>query len=79
MAPPMPAEVLGRPTPILVELVEAIEWPAPLALALLETAGGLRSPIAADDDSLKRAIDPDDVLLVADARLGEISDCILVA
>ncbi len=44
-------------------------------VGLVETAGGLRSPLAADGDCLALcvALDPDVVLLVADAGLGTIN------
>ena len=44
-------------------------------VGLVETAGGLRSPLAADGDCLAmcNALEPDIVLLVADAGLGTIN------
>jgi dethiobiotin synthetase len=47
----------------------------PVEVGLVETAGGLRSPLAADGDCLAlcEAIAPDVVLLVADAGLGTIN------
>lgn len=74
MAPPMAAEVLGRPGPLLAELVDEIRWPAGVDLGLVETVGGVRSPVADDGDSrdLVRVLAPDVVLLVADAGLGVI-------
>jgi dethiobiotin synthetase len=47
----------------------------PVEVGLVETAGGLRSPLAADGDCLAlcRALEPDVVLLVADAGLGTIN------
>ena len=44
-------------------------------MGLVETAGGLRSPLAADGDCLAlcRALVPDVVVLVADAGLGTIN------
>ena len=76
MAPPMAADALGRPGFTVDELVEELQWPQkPVDVALLETAGGLRSPIADDGDclSLIVAAMPDVVLLVADAGLGTIN------
>jgi len=75
MAPPMAAEILNRPVLLLDTLIEEIRWPGGIDLGLIETAGGLRSPIAHDGDSrdLVRRIEPDEVLLVADAGLGTIN------
>jgi dethiobiotin synthetase len=75
MAPPMSADILNRPPILLDALVAEIEWPAGIDLGLVETAGGLRSPIAHDGDSLDlvRRLAPDDVILVADAGLGTIN------
>jgi len=75
MAPPMAAEVLAKPVLLLDALTEEIRWPAGIDLGLVETVGGLRSPIAHDGDSrdLVRRIEPDEVLLVADAGLGTIN------
>jgi dethiobiotin synthetase len=75
MAPPMAAEVLKKPVLLLDALIEEIRWPAGIDLGLIETAGGLRSPMAHDGDSrdLVRRIEPDEVLLVADAGLGTIN------
>lgn len=76
MAPPMAADALARPGVTLDELVEETRWPAaPVDVGFVETAGGLRSPIADDGDclSLVVALMPDCVLLVADAGLGTIN------
>ncbi len=78
MAPPMAAEALGRPAFGIADLVEelALSWPAePLDIGLVETAGGVRSPIAGDGDCLHlcEALGPDLVVLVADAGLGTIN------
>lgn len=74
MAPPMAAARLGRPSPTIDELVSELRWPPPSAVGLLETVGGVRSPIAEDGDSrdLVRAVGADVVVLVADAGLGVI-------
>lgn len=81
MAPPMAAEALGRPAPRMAELTAELSWPAGTAVGLVECAGGLASPVAADGDSadLARAIGADLVLLVAHAGLGTISDVRLCA
>jgi dethiobiotin synthetase len=78
MAPPMAAEALGRPAFALADLTRelAVSWPRPaLDLALVELAGGPRSPLAHDGDgvALARALVPDLVLLVADAGLGTLN------
>ena len=75
MAPPMAADVLGRAPIRLADLVAELRWPAGIEVGLLETAGGVRSPIAHDGDNvdLVRAVRPDLVLLVADAGLGTIN------
>ncbi|HXX90425.1 MAG TPA: dethiobiotin synthase [Acidimicrobiales bacterium] len=75
MAPPMAAAVLGLDPPTLAALVAELSWPAGVDVGLVETAGGLRSPLADDADavSLVRALRPDRVLLVADAGLGTVN------
>jgi len=76
MAPPMAADALGRPPFTVAELVAELAWPFPAPdVALVETAGGLRSPLAADGDglSLIEALQPDLVVVVADAGLGTIN------
>lgn len=75
MAPPMAADALGRRCPTLAEVVAGITWPAaPVDVGLVETVGGVRSPLAEDGDSrdLVRALGVDVVVLVADAGLGTI-------
>ncbi len=81
MAPPMAAEVLGRPRFTVEDLTAEIAWPAGCDVGLVETAGGLRSPLAADGDcvALCRLLEPDVVLLVADAGLGTINSVRLAA
>lgn len=76
MAPPMAAEVLGRPPFTIDDLMDELVWPpAAVDVGLVETAGGVRSPLAADGDCLDycAALDPDVVVLVADAGLGTIN------
>ncbi len=80
MAPPMAAEALGRPVPTMAELVAELTWDEPTAdVGLVETAGGVRSPLAADGDgvALVAALNPDLVVLVAHAGLGTINDVTL--
>ena len=76
MAPPMAAETLGRPPFRSADLVGELGWPCdPVDVGLVETAGGVRSPLAADGDcaALCAALAPDLVVLVADAGLGTIN------
>jgi dethiobiotin synthetase len=75
MAPPMAAEALGKPPFTIAELVTELVWPDSVDVGVVETAGGVRSPIAVDGDSaaLARALAPDLVVLVADAGLGTIN------
>jgi dethiobiotin synthetase len=76
MAPPMAAESLGRPPFTIDDLVAELVWPdRAVDVGLVETAGGMRSPLAADGDCLEycAALDPDVVVLVADAGLGTIN------
>jgi dethiobiotin synthetase len=74
MAPPMAAEALGRPWFAMRDLVDELVWSGG-DVGLVETAGGLRSPLAADGDCLAfcRAVSPDLVLVIADAGLGTIN------
>jgi dethiobiotin synthetase len=75
MSPPMAADQLRRPQIRLDELVAEIAWPPAIELGLIETAGGVHSPIAHDADNvdLLKRVAPDDVVLVADAGLGVIN------
>lgn len=85
MAPPMAAAVLRRAVPGLDELADALQasWPAGAAvdLGLVEGAGGVASPLAADGDNadLARALGADLVILVADPGLGVINSVRLSA
>jgi len=75
MAPPIAARHLGRPPIALRDLVAELQWPEGVDIGLVETVGGVRSPMADDGDSATfvTAIAPDHVLLVADAGLGAIN------
>lgn len=81
LAPPMASEELGRPRFTIADLAGELRWPesiqaeGPVDVGLVETAGGLRSPVAADGDCLDlcAALSPDLVVLVADAGLGTIN------
>lgn len=75
MAPPMAAAALGRPAFTIDDLVAELVWPAGVAVGLVETAGGVLSPLAEDGDTveLAAALDPERIVLVADAGLGTIN------
>jgi dethiobiotin synthetase len=76
MAPPMAADALGLPPFTIADLVQEMEWPdPPVAVGVVESAGGVRSPQAADGDAtdLVSALGPDLVVLVGDAGLGTIN------
>jgi dethiobiotin synthetase len=76
LAPPMAAEALGLPPFTVGELAAEVTANLPgHARVLVETAGGVRSPIAADGDcvDLVVALAPALVVLVADAGLGTIN------
>ena len=74
MAPPMAADVLGIPPIPIRELLASTRWPADIDVGLLETVGGVCSPVALDGHSadLVRMADVDEIVLVADAGLGTI-------
>ena len=75
MAPPMAAAALGRPPFTVTDLVGELAWPDGVEVGFVETAGGVRSPIAEDGDcaDLLDALRPDVVVLVADAGLGTLN------
>jgi dethiobiotin synthetase len=76
MAPPMAAEALGLPPFTVDDLVAELIWPDPPAdVGLVELAGGVLSPQAADGDAthMVRALRPELVVLVSDAGLGTIN------
>jgi dethiobiotin synthetase len=76
MAPPMAAQALGLPAFTVADLVDELAWPdEQVTLGLVETAGGVGSPQAEDGDAvdLVAALEPDLVVLVADAGLGTIN------
>ncbi len=75
-APPIAAAFLGVQPPKLAELVAELHWPAdPVAVGVVETVGGPRSPLATDADSaaLAAAVHADLAVLVAPAGLGAIN------
>jgi dethiobiotin synthetase len=75
MAPPMAADALGGDEIRMEDLVGELEWPADATLRMVETVGGVRSPIAHDADSadLAHRLRPDHAVLVSDAELGTIN------
>lgn len=75
MAPPMAVDVLGLEPFAVVDLVGELAWPAGVEVGLVESVGGVRSPIADDGDTeaLAEALAPDLVVLVADACLGAVN------
>lgn len=76
LAPTMAATALGRPAFSTEDLCAELSWPdPPVDVGLVETAGGVRSPLADDGDCLAlcAAIGPDLLVLVADAGLGTIN------
>lgn len=75
MAPPMAAEALGRRAVTAAGLAAELDWPAQAAVGIVESAGGVRSPLASDGDTVTfcRLLAPDIVILVADAGLGTIN------
>lgn len=76
MAPPMAAAFLGVEPPPLADLLAELSWPSdPVDVALVETVGGPRSPLAGDADSaaLAAALGADLAVLVAHAGLGAIN------
>ena len=75
MAPPMAAEALRLPAFTIADLVRELEWPEGVIVAFVEGAGGPRSPLAADGDTvdLAAALHPDLVVVVAQADLGAIN------
>jgi dethiobiotin synthase len=76
LAPPMAAEALGLPPFTIADLASELTTGLPPdAHVLVETVGGVRSPIAEDGDcaDLIAALAPVLVVLVADAGLGTIN------
>jgi dethiobiotin synthetase len=78
MAPPMAAEAMGIPPATIDDLAGEINqrWPTRLIdIGLVEGAGGVASPLAADGDnaSLAWRLPADIVILVAQPGLGVIN------
>ena len=74
LAPPMAAARLGQQAILLDDLVAELRWRSGVRVGLVETAGGVRSPIADDADgaALAHRVEADLAVLVADAGLGTI-------
>lgn len=74
LAPPMAADRLGLPAIRLDDLLGELHWPAGVTVGLVETAGGVRSPMAHDGDggALAHRLAADLAIVVADAGLGTI-------
>ena len=74
LAPPMAADQLGLPSIRVDDLVNELCWPVSVTVGLVETAGGVCSPIAHDGDgaTLAHLLGADLAVLVADAELGTI-------
>ena len=75
MAPPMAAAALGRDAFTSASLAAELDWPPRTMVGIIETAGGVRSPLASDGDTvtLCHLLAPDIVILVADPGLGTIN------
>ena len=73
----MATEVLGLETLVLADLVAELgeSWPQGIELGWVEAAGGVRSPFTDDGDGVDLAarLDPDAIVLVADAELGALN------
>jgi dethiobiotin synthetase len=81
MAPPMAADGLGRPPFTIADLCCELVWPDGTGLGIVEGAGGPRSPLADDGDTvdLAAALGPDAIVLVAHPGLGTINAVRLAA
>jgi dethiobiotin synthetase len=81
LAPPMAAEVLGKPAFTIATLVDELGWPDGVTVGIVEGVGGPRSPLAADGDTvdLVAALAPDLVVLVAESGLGTINAVLVSA
>ena len=76
MAPPMAAIALGSQRFTFADLATEIAQSSPRdTVVLVESVGGVRSPLADDGDTvaLVAALQPALVVLVADAELGTIN------
>jgi dethiobiotin synthetase len=75
MAPPMAADALDLPAFTIADLAREIAPSPDGTITFVEGAGGPRSPLASDGDTitLGQALRPDAVVLVAPAGLGTIN------
>jgi dethiobiotin synthetase len=75
MAPPIAARHLGLAPIVLRDLFGELAWPGGAEIGVVETVGGVRSPMADDADSATfvHALRADHIVLVADAGLGAIN------
>jgi dethiobiotin synthetase len=71
----MAADALGLGRIEASALLDEIRWPPGVTVGLVETVGGVRSPMSDDADSAQFAalVKPDRTVLVADAGLGTIN------
>lgn len=81
LAPPEAADELGLPPFTIVDLLTELPAPDPVAgegdgVLVVEGAGGPRSPLATDGDTVAfgRLLAPQMVVLVAPAGLGTVND-----
>jgi dethiobiotin synthetase len=81
MAPPMAAAALGRPRFTIADLAGELAWAPGVGVGLVESVGGVRSPLADDGDTVDLAatLRPERIVLVADAGLGTINGVRLAA
>jgi dethiobiotin synthetase len=81
LAPPMAAEALKRPAFTIADLAGELIWPDGVRIGVVEGAGGPRSPLAVDGDTvdLVDALAPDLVVIVAEPELGVINAVRLAA
>jgi dethiobiotin synthetase len=81
LAPPMAAEALKQPAFTIADLVGELRWPDGVRIGVVEGAGGPRSPLAVDGDTvdLVDALAPDLVVIVAEPELGVINAVRLAA
>lgn len=81
MAPPIAADLLGRPSFSVDDLVAELEWPDGCGYGLIEGVGGPRSPLASVGDTVALAekVRPDTVVLVTPTELGAINAVLLAA
>jgi dethiobiotin synthetase len=81
LAPPIAAASLDQAQFSVADLADELEWPPGIELQVLEGAGGIRSPLAADGDlvDLMWRLPVALVILVSDAGLGAINAVRLAA